>query len=99
MPADHWANGNIATAADYGWINGYEDGTFAPGNPIKRDEVTTIVNHMLARAADENYVKANSDKLTQFTDLTDPSAWYFLDMVEATNEHDFSITDGAEIWK
>lgn len=99
VPTGHWAKDNIATASDYGWINGYEDGTFAPGNPIRRAEVATIVNHMLARAADEAYVSSNSDKLIQFSDLKDPESWYYLDMVEATNEHDFDMNDGKETWK
>ena len=99
VSANHWAADNIATGSEYGWINGYEDDTFRPSKPITRAEVAAIVNRMLARAADEAYVGANRDKLVQFSDLQDTAKWYYLDMVEATNEHDFTKTDGVESWK
>ena len=99
VSADHWAADNIATGSEYGWITGYEDDTFRPSKPITRAEVAAIVNRMLARAADEAYVGANRDQLVQFSDLQDTAKWYYLDMVEATNQHDFTKTDGVEKWK
>ena len=54
---------------------------------------------MLGRAADEAYVSANPDELKQFPDLQDPGAWYYFDMVEATNEHAFTIANGVEKWQ
>jgi len=99
VSADHWAASNIATGSEYGWINGYEDNSFRPSKPITRAEVAAIVNRMLARAADEAYVGANRDQLVQFSDLQDTAKWYYLDMVEATNQHDFTKTDGVEKWK
>ncbi|MDR3295158.1 MAG: S-layer homology domain-containing protein, partial [Clostridiales Family XIII bacterium] len=40
--ADHWAAGEIGAAVNYGYINGYEDGTFKPENPISRAEFVKI---------------------------------------------------------
>ena len=97
MGAGHWAKDNVATASDYGWVNGYEDGTFRPGSTITRAETATIVNHMLGRAADGEYLAAHRSEINQFTDLQNPSAWYYLDMVEASNSHDYSKTT-AEKW-
>lgn len=79
-------------------MTGY-NGLFRPTENITRAEVATIVNHILGRAADEEYVKANADKLRQFPDLQDSRAWYYFDMVEASNEHDFTRdADGTERW-
>ena len=98
VPENYWAYGNISAAATYGWVEGYEDGAFLPNGDITRAEVAAIVNRMLGRAADEAYVAGNADQLKQFPDLQDTKKWYYLDMVEATNEHDFTVTDGLEKW-
>ena len=99
VPESFWAYGSIATAAAYGWVEGYPDGTFLPHGSITRAEVAAIVNRMLGRAADEEYIRANPEKLIHFPDLQDPNAWYYLDMLEATNKHDFIIADGVEKWR
>jgi|GEM_PF-3376959 len=99
VPENHWAYGNIATASDYGWVNGYGNGYFGPNDSITRAEAATIVNHMLGRAADQEWVLANPDKIKYFADLQDPRKWYYLDMVEASNEHDFTKDNGEEKWK
>ena len=99
VEAGYWAEDNIATAYDYGWIEGKGHNMFAPLDKITRAEAAAIINRMLNRAADEAYVSANGDKLIQFPDLQDSSKWYYLDMVEATNEHDFTVDNGVETWK
>ncbi|MBQ7523905.1 MAG: S-layer homology domain-containing protein [Oscillospiraceae bacterium] len=98
VPETYWAYGNIATAAAYGWVDGYADGTFVPTGNITRAEVAAIVNRMIGRTADEAHVHANPDKIEQFTDLQDASKWYYFDVVEASNAHDFTKEDGAETW-
>lgn len=45
--ADHWAAEYIERAVDYGFVNGYSDGTFRPDDPITRAEFTKIVNSVL----------------------------------------------------
>lgn len=42
VSADRWSNKAISTLAKGGFINGYEDGTFAPGNYITRAEFVTM---------------------------------------------------------
>lgn len=98
VSANHWAYQYILTAADYGWVSGYEDGTFRPEVKITRAEVVTIVNRMLYRFADKGYVDENAKVLVQFTDLSDKSLWYYYDMREATNAHDYQLADGEEVW-
>lgn len=39
---NHWASGYVNVAAEYGIINGYPDGTFAPDAPVQYSEATTM---------------------------------------------------------
>lgn len=43
---DSWYANQINYLASIGIINGYEDGTFMPNNPIRRDEVASIVSRL-----------------------------------------------------
>ena len=93
-----WFYGSVRTAVSYGWLNGYTDGTFRPLNTITRTEVTAIVNRMLARAGDTAYAHDHGDVMKHFTDVSD-SFWGYADIIEATNKHDYTKTDGVESWK
>ena len=59
-----WFYDAVVNSIQYGWIHGYGDGTFRPNNPITRAEVTAIVNNMLGRAADEDFVDEHAEELT-----------------------------------
>lgn len=98
VPDGYWAKDNIITAATYGWINGDGNGNFRPAASITRGETATIVNHMLNRAADKEYVSTHTSELAQFSDLQDSTRWYYLDLVEAANSHDYTIVNGEESW-
>ena len=98
VPSGHWARGTIARASDYGWIGGYEDGTFHPSAPITRAAVTAIINRMLNRNADEEYVAEHYAELNHFSDVTDSNAWYFYNVMEAANAHDFNVSENKEHW-
>ena len=98
VPASHWGSGAIARASGYGWIGGYSDGTFRPADPITRAAVTAIINRMLGRSADEAYITAHKDSLKLFSDVSDPNAWYYDNVAEAANGHNFSMFDGKETW-
>ncbi len=96
---DAWYAGAVNVLGSLGILQGRTDGSFDGGAKITRAEVAAIVNRMLGRAADEAYILANPEKLTQCPDLQDPNAWYYPDMVEATNRHDFTVVDGVETWE
>ena len=66
----HWAERYIEKAIDYGFVNGYEDGTFKPNAPITRAEFTTMFN-----AALENKSTADID----FADVTEDD-WFYDDI-------------------
>lgn len=92
-----WFYKYIVGSIQYGWINGYPDGTFKPNATITRAEVTTIVNKMLGRSADQSYVDNNTAQLNQFTDLA-KNFWAYYDIREATNGHDYNKKNNAETW-
>lgn len=92
-----WFYDYVVGAIKYGWITGYSDGRFGPYDTITRAQVTTIVNRMLDRSADEAYVDRHADELEQFTDVPD-THWAYYEVAEATNAHDYDRTSGSEDW-
>ncbi len=93
---DDWFYDAVVNSIQYGWIHGYGDGTFRPNNPITRAEVTAIVNNMLGRAADEDFVDEHADELTPFSDIE--KHWAYYHIVEATNDHDYTKPSSGENW-
>lgn len=94
---DDWFYSAVVDSTQYGWINGYPDGTFRPGATITRAEVTVIVNHMLGRAADRPYVIAHEKELNTFGDVN-RGHWGYFHIAEATNAHEYHTEDGTESW-
>lgn len=92
----HWASEYINRAAEKGWINGYEDGTFKPDQNITRAEAMTLVNNVLNR-----HVQADGmlDGMATWTDNTEDK-WYYTAVQEATNSHTYErLEDGVnEQW-
>ena len=81
----HWAERQIRIAATLGWLNGYGDGAFLPDQTITRAELISAVNRMSQRQPE------SADDLLPgmktFFDNRDVSAWYYLDIQEASNSH------------
>lgn len=92
-----WYYGAVVASIQYGWIEGYGDCTFRPQNKITRAEVTAIVNKMLGRQADEDFVDDHSDDLNSFSDVT-PNHWAYYHIAEATNEHSYNKWTDGESW-
>ena len=95
---DHWAMEFVNRAAGYGWILGYEDGTFRPERNITRAEAMAMVNRVLKRLPE------TEDDLLEgmrtFSDNMDTAAWYYTVVQEAANSHDFEIKENGvnEYW-
>lgn len=90
-----WAEKYIVSAANKGWINGYMDGTFKPDQFITRAEAMKLINSELGRKVGKEGIakgaKVWPDNL--------PAAWYYADVVEATNYHHYSRKeDHSETW-
>ena len=92
-----WFYRAVVNSTQYGWIHGYGDGTFRPNNPITRVEVTAIVNNMLGREADVDFVTEHYDELNHFSDLV-VTHWGYYHIVEATNDHDYTKPSSGENW-
>lgn len=94
---NHWSYEYIRKAVAQGFVVGYPDGTFKPDAYITRAEVVTIVNRLLQRKADEDYVDKNQNKLIQFTDLVNKKYyWAYYDIYEAANNHYATTTAKKE---
>ena len=92
-----WFHDVVLGAAQYGWIEGYPDGTFRPYANITRAEVTAVVNRMLGRSADAGYIERHTASLRQFSDLA-RSHWAYYDIAEAANGHSYRMNGGTEEW-
>ena len=92
----HWAEVYINRAAEIGWIGGYPDGSFKPDRYITRAEAVTLVNNVLGREPHADYML---DDMITWPD-NPKSAWYYEDIQEATNSHDYrwSSSKSYEIW-
>ena len=98
VSASDWYADFIDAAVDLGLIEGYPDGTIRPNASITRAEACTIVNRTLGRVPDKDHLLAE-DEMRVWPDNSDTDAWYYAQIQEATNSHDYNwITeDGEEI--
>lgn len=94
VPKAHWAYSYIATAAANEWLTGYEDGTFRPEQAISRAEAMAIINRVLERGVNADGLLANHKN---FTDNS-TSDWYYYEVIEATNSHDYNGKRPSESW-
>lgn len=85
-----WYTQFVAAAVEMGLIEGYPDGTFRPEASITRAEACTIVNRTLGRAPHEDHLLPEEEMITWPDNLY--GAWYYADMQEATNSHDYEWT-------
>ena len=97
VTGSEWFAGAIMDAVNLGLIGGYEDGTVRPNNNITRAEACAIVNRTLGRVPDADHLLP-ADEMTTWPD-NPSSAWFYADMQEATNGHEYEwITeDGNKI--
>ena len=95
--ASHWAKNEISAASNNGWINGYPDGTFRPDNKITRAEAMTLVNRVLTRLPETE--EDLHDDMIKWSDNSDVSQWFYLDVQEATNSHYYQTKENQfEKW-
>ena len=98
--SDLWCNNAISTLSNMGIIDGFSDGTFRPNTNITRAQACVIVNRALGRAPDEDRL-LDEDEMITWPD-NNPDDWFYADMQEATNSHDYTWTtvsgDKVENW-
>lgn len=91
---NYWAYQYIATATEAGWVKGYGNGTYQPDRYISRAEAMVIMNRVLNRGVNKD------SKLVDFHEWpdNDPNAWYYWDIIEATNDHEYTGKRPSEHW-
>ncbi len=99
---DHWAKVYIAIAADKGWVGGYPDGTFKPDQKISRAEAVALVNRVLDRNIEKERTDVFCEGMISWKDNMDTGKWYYYDIQEATNSHDYERYEkngvNYEVW-
>lgn len=95
-----WYTEYVEAAARVGLIEGFNDGTFRPNTNITRAQACVIVNRALGRSPDEDRL-LDEDEMITWPD-NNPEDWFYADMQEATNSHDYTwVTvsgDKVEKW-
>ena len=86
-----WYISYLMTAIKEGLIEGYPDGSFRPDRPITRAETCTIVNRTLGRKPDKDHLLPEL-VMINWPDNLDRNVWYYAQMQEATNSHDYRWT-------
>ena len=97
VTGDEWYANAIQDAVNLGLIGGYPDGTVRPNNNITRAEACAIVNRTLGRVPDADHLLPD-DVMKTWPD-NNPTDWFYADMQEATNGHEYAWIeeDGHEI--
>lgn len=96
MAEGNWYENFVAVAAEIGLIEGYEGNVFRPDESITRAEACTIINRTLNRAPDKEHLLPESE-MNVWPDNT-PDEWFYADMQEATNSHEYKWLGDIEQW-
>lgn len=92
LDLNFWAARDILRVSKAGYVEGYPDGTFMPQNKVTRAEAVTMVNRVLKRNPDINYI--NSKNIKPFSDIS--RHWSEYQIIEASVEHVPSIVNESE---
>ena len=88
VPENAWFTDYVEAASRVGLIQGFGDGTFRPNTNITRAQACVIVNRALNRKPDEEHLLPENQMIT-WPD-NNPDDWFYADMQEATNSHDYT---------
>ena len=100
VSGSEWFISALEKAIEEGVVEGYGNGTFAPNQYITRAQACTMINRTLGRKPIEGALLPENRMLT-WPDCQ-PGAWYYAQMQEATNSHDYvwagSSSEKTEKW-
>ena len=92
-----WYANYVAVAAELGLIEGYGGNVFRPDATITRAEACTIINRTLGRAPDADHLLPVG-RMNTWPDNSDTGVWYYAQIQEATNSHDYRWLGDIEQW-
>ena len=95
IDGSEWFADAIAAAYEHGIIGGYVDGSFQPNTQITRAEAAAIVNRTTDRFPDKDHL-LDAAEMRTWPDNADPDAWYYADIQEATNSHEYYKMDDPD---
>ena len=78
-------------------MQGYGNGSFRADAKITRAEAVTLINNLLGRSADEEYISNNARKINSFTDIY-AKHWAYEAVMEASNGHTAVLEAEGEVW-
>lgn len=92
-----WYANYVAVAAEIGLIEGYGGNVFRPDATITRAEACTIINRTLGRAPDADHLLPVG-RMNTWPDNSDTGVWYYAQIQETTNSHDYRWLGNIEQW-
>ena len=92
-----WYANYVAVAAEIGLIEGYGGNVFRPDATITRAEACTIINRTLGRNPDADHLLPVA-QMNTWPDNSDTGVWYYAQIQEATNSHDYRWLGDIEQW-
>lgn len=87
----NWASQYINLLAKLGIMKGDDKGNANPNDNITRAETAAMVNRLLGRLPVSDSADSCTGKVTTWPD-NPKSAWYYGDIMEATNSHNYTWT-------
>ncbi len=96
VAAGSWYENFVAVAAKLGLIEGYAGNVYRPNESITRAEACTIINRTLGRAPDAEHLLPESEMNTWPDNR--PGTWYYAQLQEATNSHEYKWSGDIEHW-
>ena len=96
VAAGSWYESFVAVAAKLGLIEGYAGNVYRPNESITRAEACTIINRTLGRAPDADHLLPESEMNTWPDNR--PGVWYYAQLQEATNSHEYKWSGDIEHW-
>ena len=96
VAAGSWYENFVAVAAKLGLIEGYAGNVYRPNESITRAEACTIINRTLGRAPDADHLLPESEMNTWPDNR--PGTWYYAQLQEATNSHEYKWSGDIEHW-
>lgn len=87
VPADAWYYNIVNAAADLGLVNGYEDQTFGPNDPITREQMAVMICRALAyRGSTGTEDQGGGISLENFSDSQQMSSWALADITSVLRQ-------------
>ncbi|ANY65869.1 hypothetical protein BBD42_04845 [Paenibacillus sp. BIHB 4019] len=99
VQASAWYNQAIQTAVAYKLINGFEDGTFRPNEPITREQATVIIAKAMAITGLKTGLPAGNadDILRPYADANEAAAWARSSLADSLQGGIISGRSGAQL--